>query len=283
MSRHDNQVDLTSRGDLGKITADPFDVVGLSALVSALHVWRLSVLEVDPGIGMTMVLVPLWLWAVARRRVGRCGLPGARGLGRVPPRGEQGGDPPVVGVLRGGRPRRQRGADHRRVGVRKCARRLRSASDGRGRTWLAAACAWPRPPETSRVSSGALNRSRAGWACSRSPESRDAVVTGRREHSPVRRVGADAVGDIQTGRDAGDVEQFRPVVTHHQDHLLLHDFHASLDPAGLTEAAIVRRSSRVRHVAPGPTGTRTRRLGGRAPRAVPATNTAGHEWVPCSS
>jgi hypothetical protein len=43
--------------------------VGLSAVVSALHVLRrLSVLEVDPGIGMTMVLVPLWLWAVARRR-----------------------------------------------------------------------------------------------------------------------------------------------------------------------------------------------------------------------
>ncbi|MGK5675368.1 hypothetical protein ACSNOB_21305 [Micromonospora sp. URMC 106] len=42
--------------------------VALSAVVTALHVLRrLSVLDVDPGIGMTVVLLPLWLWAVARR------------------------------------------------------------------------------------------------------------------------------------------------------------------------------------------------------------------------
>jgi energy-converting hydrogenase Eha subunit H len=43
--------------------------VGLSAVVSVLHILRRSeVLEVDPAVGMTAVLVPLWLWAVARRR-----------------------------------------------------------------------------------------------------------------------------------------------------------------------------------------------------------------------
>jgi hypothetical protein len=43
--------------------------VGLSGLVTVLQVLRLTdVLDVDPGIGMTVVLVPLWLWAVARRR-----------------------------------------------------------------------------------------------------------------------------------------------------------------------------------------------------------------------
>jgi hypothetical protein len=43
--------------------------VALSAVVSVLHLLRrLEVLDVDPGLGMAAVLVPLWLWAVARRR-----------------------------------------------------------------------------------------------------------------------------------------------------------------------------------------------------------------------
>lgn len=43
--------------------------VGLSAIVSLLHLLlRLDMWSVDPAVGMTVVLVPLWLWAVARRR-----------------------------------------------------------------------------------------------------------------------------------------------------------------------------------------------------------------------
>jgi hypothetical protein len=43
--------------------------VVLSVVVTVLQVLRLTdVLDVDPGIGMTVVLVPLWWWAVARRR-----------------------------------------------------------------------------------------------------------------------------------------------------------------------------------------------------------------------
>ncbi|MEV4627291.1 hypothetical protein AB0J90_13465 [Micromonospora sp. NPDC049523] len=43
--------------------------VGLSAVVSVLHVLRsLRVLDVDPAVGMTVVLLPLWLWGVLRRR-----------------------------------------------------------------------------------------------------------------------------------------------------------------------------------------------------------------------
>jgi hypothetical protein len=43
--------------------------VVLSALVSVLHVLhRTAVPQLDPGVGMTVVLLPLWLWAVARRR-----------------------------------------------------------------------------------------------------------------------------------------------------------------------------------------------------------------------
>lgn len=43
--------------------------VVLSAVVSVLQVLRLrEVPGVDPAIGMTVLLVPLWLWALARRR-----------------------------------------------------------------------------------------------------------------------------------------------------------------------------------------------------------------------
>lgn len=49
-------------------TAWPAFVV-LSAVVSVLHVLRQSqLLPLDPATGMAFVLVPLWLWAVARRR-----------------------------------------------------------------------------------------------------------------------------------------------------------------------------------------------------------------------
>ncbi|MGW4460795.1 hypothetical protein [Micromonospora sp. NPDC004704] len=49
-------------------TAWPAFVV-LSAVVSVLHVLRRTgVLEVDPAVGMTVVLLPLWLWTVVRRR-----------------------------------------------------------------------------------------------------------------------------------------------------------------------------------------------------------------------
>ncbi|MER7470759.1 hypothetical protein [Micromonospora sp. NPDC000018] len=41
----------------------------LSAVVSVLHVvWQSRLLPLDPATGMAFVLVPLWLWAVARRR-----------------------------------------------------------------------------------------------------------------------------------------------------------------------------------------------------------------------
>ncbi|HEX6338965.1 MAG TPA: hypothetical protein VFZ85_18575 [Jiangellaceae bacterium] len=43
--------------------------VALSAVVSLLHLLpRLDVWDVDPAVGMAVVLVVLWLWAVARRR-----------------------------------------------------------------------------------------------------------------------------------------------------------------------------------------------------------------------
>jgi hypothetical protein len=41
----------------------------LSLVVTALHLLaRTDLLPADPGIGMTVALVPLWIWAVARRR-----------------------------------------------------------------------------------------------------------------------------------------------------------------------------------------------------------------------
>ncbi|MEV1316415.1 hypothetical protein AB0J14_10060 [Micromonospora arborensis] len=41
----------------------------LSAVVTGLHLLaRLLSLPVDPAVGMTLLLVPLWMWAVARRR-----------------------------------------------------------------------------------------------------------------------------------------------------------------------------------------------------------------------
>jgi hypothetical protein len=41
--------------------------VVLSVVVTALHVLaRTNVLDVDPGISMSVALVLLWLWAVAR-------------------------------------------------------------------------------------------------------------------------------------------------------------------------------------------------------------------------
>ncbi|RKR86419.1 hypothetical protein BDK92_0644 [Micromonospora pisi] len=41
----------------------------LSAVVSGLHLLRRwEVLDVDPAVGMTALLVPLWLWTVLRRR-----------------------------------------------------------------------------------------------------------------------------------------------------------------------------------------------------------------------
>ncbi|MFC3505269.1 hypothetical protein ACFOOK_30505 [Micromonospora krabiensis] len=41
----------------------------LSAVVAVLHVLRArDVAALDPAVGMTVLLVPLWLWAVARRR-----------------------------------------------------------------------------------------------------------------------------------------------------------------------------------------------------------------------
>ena len=43
--------------------------VALSGVVSVLQVlWRLDVLPIHPAAGMTIVLVLLWLWTVARRR-----------------------------------------------------------------------------------------------------------------------------------------------------------------------------------------------------------------------
>lgn len=43
--------------------------VVLSVVVTVLQVLaRTDLADVDPGIGMTVALVPLWLWAVARRR-----------------------------------------------------------------------------------------------------------------------------------------------------------------------------------------------------------------------
>ncbi|MFG1918664.1 hypothetical protein [Micromonospora sp. NPDC048898] len=44
--------------------------VVLSAVVAGLHLLaRLRTLPVDPAVGMTLLLVPLWVWAVARRRL----------------------------------------------------------------------------------------------------------------------------------------------------------------------------------------------------------------------
>ncbi|MFI6782081.1 hypothetical protein [Micromonospora sp. NPDC050276] len=41
----------------------------LSAVVTGLHLLaRLLSLPIDPAVGMTLLLVPLWVWAVARRR-----------------------------------------------------------------------------------------------------------------------------------------------------------------------------------------------------------------------
>jgi hypothetical protein len=46
----------------------------LSAVVTLLHLLaRLDLPSVDPAVGMTVVLVPLWLGAVARRRFGDVG------------------------------------------------------------------------------------------------------------------------------------------------------------------------------------------------------------------
>ncbi|MEV4121874.1 hypothetical protein [Micromonospora sp. NPDC049645] len=43
--------------------------VVLSVVVTGLHLLaRLLSLPVDPAVGMTLLLVPLWVWAVARRR-----------------------------------------------------------------------------------------------------------------------------------------------------------------------------------------------------------------------
>lgn len=43
--------------------------VALSAVVSLLHLLaRLDIWDVDPAVGMAVVLVVLWLWAVVRRR-----------------------------------------------------------------------------------------------------------------------------------------------------------------------------------------------------------------------
>lgn len=43
--------------------------VVLSAVVTLLHISaRLDLPSVDPAVGMTVLLVPLWLWAVLRRR-----------------------------------------------------------------------------------------------------------------------------------------------------------------------------------------------------------------------
>jgi hypothetical protein len=43
----------------------------LSAVVSVLHVLRkLQILEIDPGVTMAMLLVPLWLWTLPRFRSG---------------------------------------------------------------------------------------------------------------------------------------------------------------------------------------------------------------------
>jgi hypothetical protein len=45
---------------------------GLSVVMTVLH--TLSSRGVDPGVAMTLLLVPLWLWAVARRRYTDAGL-----------------------------------------------------------------------------------------------------------------------------------------------------------------------------------------------------------------
>lgn len=43
--------------------------IGLSAVVSLFHVLqRMGTWDVDPAVAMTILLVPLWSWAVARRR-----------------------------------------------------------------------------------------------------------------------------------------------------------------------------------------------------------------------
>lgn len=43
--------------------------VVLSAVVSVLHLlWQRDTAGIDPAVGMTVLLVPLWLWALARRR-----------------------------------------------------------------------------------------------------------------------------------------------------------------------------------------------------------------------
>jgi hypothetical protein len=48
--------------------------VVLSAVVTVLQIlWRLDVPAVDPAVGMTVVLVLLWLWTVARRRFTEAG------------------------------------------------------------------------------------------------------------------------------------------------------------------------------------------------------------------
>lgn len=58
--------------------------VGLSAVVSVLHVLhRLEVPGADPATGMTVLLLPLWLWAVARRRTCNSGTLAVQTAGMV--------------------------------------------------------------------------------------------------------------------------------------------------------------------------------------------------------
>lgn len=54
---------------IGRPRAAWLAFLALSAVVSLLHVLReRQVAGVDPAVGMAVLLVPLWLWAVARRR-----------------------------------------------------------------------------------------------------------------------------------------------------------------------------------------------------------------------
>jgi hypothetical protein len=58
--------------------------VVLSAVVSVLHILRRTeMLAFDPAIGMTALLVPLWLWAVVRRRFTDVGTFSAQTAGMV--------------------------------------------------------------------------------------------------------------------------------------------------------------------------------------------------------
>ena len=51
---------------------------------------------------------------------------------------------------------------------------------------------------------------------------RDRVSARRQQHMPVRRTRTDSIGDVQTRRHARDVQQFDTVVSHHQDHTVVH-------------------------------------------------------------